>query len=181
MADFMPSIRDQLTNLSISSIAWTRLGGLNASIANLTDLWLQYQSSINGIKDKADDLEDDSFSLAQDFDALQEKVNSTKRTAVNVQTATRDTNQKARDLLHRVQSLYNVSLGLINQLSKIGSSNTSNVTSTEEFRQIMTDVEKMLREMRDKDFRYAKDLAGKEHEEGKKIAGSGEGGAAVRS
>ncbi|KAG8566984.1 hypothetical protein GDO81_013453 [Engystomops pustulosus] len=169
MADFIPSIRDQLTNLSISSIAWTRLGGLNASIANLTDLWLQYQTSINGIKDKADDLEDDSFSLAQDFDALQEKVNATNRTAVSVQKVTRDTNQKARDLLHQVKSLYNISLGLIDQLSKIGSSNTSNVTSTEEFRQVITDVEKILREMRDKDFTYAKDLAGKEHEEGKKL------------
>ncbi|XP_066443017.1 laminin subunit alpha-5 [Eleutherodactylus coqui] len=169
MADFIPSIRDQLTNLSISSIAWTRLGGLNASIANLTDLWLQYQSLINGIKDKADDLEDDSFSLAQDFDALQEKVNSTNRMAVNAQKATRETSQNAADLLNQVQSLYNVSLGLIQQLSKIGSSNTSNVTSTEEFRQIMTDVEKTLREMRDRDFGYAKDLAGKEHEEGKKL------------
>ncbi|KAG9474548.1 hypothetical protein GDO78_004706 [Eleutherodactylus coqui] len=169
MADFIPSIRDQLTNLSISSIAWTRLGGLNASIANLTDLWLQYQSLINAIKDKADDLEDDSFSLAQDFDALQEKVNSTNRMAVNAQKATRETSQNAADLLNQVQSLYNVSLGLIQQLSKIGSSNTSNVTSTEEFRQIMTDVEKTLREMRDRDFGYAKDLAGKEHEEGKKL------------
>lgn len=67
-----------------------------------------------------------------------------------------------------ILNFLSIFLGLINQLSKIGSSNTSNVTSTEEFRQIMTDVEKMLREMRDKDFRYAKDLAGKEHEEGKK-------------
>ncbi|XP_073539088.1 laminin subunit alpha-5 [Phyllobates terribilis] len=169
MADFIPSIRDQLANLSVSSIAWTRLSGLNVSIANLTDLWLQYQSSINGIKDKADDLEDDSFSLAQDFDALQEKVNATNRTAVNIQKATKDTRQKAKDLMIQVQSLYNASLGLVNQLNKIATSNTSNVTSTEEFRQIMSEVEKMLKDMRDKDFGYAKDLAEKEHDEGKKL------------
>ncbi|XP_075032849.1 laminin subunit alpha-5 isoform X1 [Mixophyes fleayi] len=169
MGDFLPSVRDQLTNLSISSIAWTRLSSLNASIANLTDLWLQYQSSVNGIKDKADDLEDESFSLAQDFDALQDKVNTTNRTAANVQKATRDTSQRAVDLTRQVQSLYNVSLGLINQLSKIGSSNTSNVTSTEEFRRIVTEVERMLREMREKDFKHPKGLATKEHEDAKKL------------
>ncbi|CAJ0956348.1 unnamed protein product [Ranitomeya imitator] len=160
MADFIPSIRDQLTNLSVSSIAWTRLSGLNVSIANLTDLWLQYQSSINDIKDKADDLEDDSFSLAQDFDALQEKVNATNRTATNIQKTTKG---------HPSESKRPHDPRLLNQLNKIATSNTSNVTSTEEFRQIMTEVEKMLKEMRDKDFRYAKDLAEKEHNEGKKL------------
>ncbi|XP_068120602.1 laminin subunit alpha-5 [Hyperolius riggenbachi] len=168
MGDFMPSIRDQLTNLSVSSIAWTRLSGLNTTIANLTDLWLQYQSSINGIKDKADNVEDDSFSLAQDLETLQEKVNATNQTAVNIQQATRDTRQKAKDLTNRVRALYNVTLGLIHQLSKIGSSNTTNVTSTEEFRRIMTDVEQMLKEMRDKDFKKAEGLAAKELGETKK-------------
>ncbi|XP_073463613.1 laminin subunit alpha-5 isoform X3 [Aquarana catesbeiana] len=169
MADFLPSVRDQLTNLSLSSIAWTRLGGLNATITNLTDLWLHYQSSINGIKDKSDDLEDDSFSLAQDLDTLEEKVNSTKHKAANVQQATKVTNQKAKDFTNRVQSLNNLTQDLIHQLSKIGTSNTTNVTSTEEFRQIITDVERMLKEMRDKDFNHAKGLAGKELEETKKL------------
>lgn len=57
---------------------------------------------------------------------------------------------------------------LINQLNKIGTSNTTNMTSTEEFRQIVTDVERMLKEMRDKDFKHAKGLAGKELEETRK-------------
>ncbi|KAM9296559.1 laminin subunit alpha-5 [Gastrophryne carolinensis] len=162
MADFLPSVRDQLTNLSLSSIAWTRLGGLNASIANLTDLWLHYQSSINGIKDKSDELEDDSFSFAQDLDALEEKINTTNQTALIVQQATRDTRQKAKDLTNRVYALYNVTQGLIHQLGKIASSNATNVTSTEEFRQIITEVERMLKEMRDKDFKHAQSLADKE-------------------
>ncbi|KAM4622730.1 laminin subunit alpha-5-like [Discoglossus pictus] len=169
MGDVIPGVRDQLTNLSISSIAWTRLGGLNASIANLTDLWLQYQSSVNGIKDKADDFEDESISLAQDLDAIQDKVNMTKQTAINVQRTTTATNQRAKDLMNKVESIYNASLVMIDQLSRIGSSNTSNVTSTEEFRRIVSEVEKMLKEMRSKDFKHAMRLAEKEFKEATKL------------
>ncbi|XP_053562862.1 laminin subunit alpha-5 isoform X2 [Bombina bombina] len=169
MGALLPGVRDQLTNLSINSIAWTKLNSLNASIANLTDLWLQYQSSVIGIKDKADDLEDQSISLSQDLDALQDKVTMTNRTATNVQRTTKSTNQRARDLLNKVQSLYNVSQGLIDQLSRIGSSNNTNVTSTEEFRRILSEVERMLREMRSKDFKHPMNLAEKELKEAKKL------------
>ncbi|KAM4691986.1 laminin subunit alpha-5 [Rhinophrynus dorsalis] len=169
MGDLLPSVKDQLTNLTVSSIAWTRLSGLNASIANLTDLWLQYQSSVNGIRDKADDMEDQSISIAQDLDALHDKVNMTNRTAVSVQRATRSTNQKAKDVLNKVQSLHNVSLALINQLNRIGTSNSTNVTTTEEFRQIMAEVERMMREMRAKDFKHPRHLAHKEQNEATKL------------
>ncbi|KAG8447132.1 hypothetical protein GDO86_014548 [Hymenochirus boettgeri] len=168
--DFLlPSIQDQLTNLSISSIAWTRLSTLNASIANLTELWLQYQSSINGIKDKADEMEDHSISLTQDLDALQDKMNKTNRTAIAVQKETKSTHQRASNLLDKARSLYNVSQVIIEQLRKISSSNTSNVTSTEEFRHLMSEVERMIREMRDRHFKKPSDLARNEHDEAKKL------------
>ncbi|CAH2303158.1 laminin subunit alpha-5 isoform X1 [Pelobates cultripes] len=169
MADFLPSIRDQLTNLTASSIAWTRLSGINSSIANLTEIWLQYQGSVNGIKDKADDLEDDSISLAQDLDALQEKMNQTKKTAFGIQKTTKATSQRAKELSSRVQSLYNTSLGLIDQLRRIGQSNSTNVTSTDEFRQITTDIDRMLKAMRIRDFKPPADLATQELEEAKKL------------
>ncbi|XP_053308878.1 laminin subunit alpha-5 isoform X2 [Spea bombifrons] len=169
MGDFIPIVRDQLTNLSVSSIAWTRLGSLNNSIANITDLWLQYQGQVNGIKDKADDLEDDSISLSQDLDALQDKMNMTKKTANAVQIATKATNQKAKDLKSKVKSLHNISLGLIDQLKRIGQSNSSNVTSTEEFIRIIMEVESMMREMRAKDFKHPSDLAEKELDLARKL------------
>ncbi|OCT62438.1 laminin subunit alpha-5 isoform X2 [Xenopus laevis] len=167
--DFLPSVRDQLANLSVSAIAWNRLSALNISIANLTELWLQYQGAINGIKDKADDMEDHSISLTQDLDALQDKVNMTKKTAVSVQKATKNTNERARDLLNKVQSLNNVSQGMVEQLKKIGSSSSGNVTSTEEFRRIMSEVEHMMKELRARDFQHPSHLAGKEYNESIKL------------
>lgn len=60
-----------------------------------------------------------------------------------------------------------VSADLVRQMARFGAANTS-TTSTEEFRQKMAEVERMLREMKERSLGSREELARREHEEAQK-------------
>lgn len=56
---------------------------------------------------------------------------------------------------------------LVQQMARFGAANAS-TTSTEEFRQKMAEVERMLREMKERNLGSQEELARREHEEARK-------------
>lgn len=63
------------------------------------------------------------------------------------------------------------SADLVRQMARFGAANTS-TTSTEEFRQKMAEVERMLREMKERSLGSQEELARHEHEEAQKCESS---------
>nr|XP_033819501.1 laminin subunit alpha-5 isoform X1 [Geotrypetes seraphini] len=169
MGDLFPDIREQLSNLSASSIAWARLHGLNSSMENVANLLLQYQNSIKDGKRKADDTENQIRSVAQDMDSLHEKVAVTNRRASGVGQKTEETHHETANLLKNITALQHDILSLKDQVDKIGSSESGGTTSSEELWQKMAEVEKLLKEMKTRDFGNQKGLADTEHEEAWKL------------
>lgn len=63
------------------------------------------------------------------------------------------------------------SADLVRQMARFGAANAS-TTSTEEFRQKMAEVERMLREMKERSLGSQEELARREHEEAQKCESS---------
>uniref|UniRef100_A0A8C3D650 Laminin subunit alpha 5 n=1 Tax=Corvus moneduloides TaxID=1196302 RepID=A0A8C3D650_CORMO len=140
-----PSIRSQLVTLNASSIAWARLHGLNGTIKAIA------------VRGRADELEDENVDLTQDLNALQHKVGYF---SIFLCQSTSPPFTKTR-ALKAVRSL--VQAGWM-----FGAANTS-TTSSEELRQKLAEVERMLREMKERSLGAQEELARREHEEAQKL------------
>nr|XP_047930545.1 laminin subunit alpha-5 isoform X4 [Anser cygnoides] len=164
----LPSIRNQLVNLNASSIAWARLHGLNSTMAAIANQLREYQRAMSKVRQRADELEDENTDLTQDLNALQHKMTMTHRKANHLEENTRETYQRGEQLLLNIQSIQKSIGDLVRQMAKFGAANAS-TTSTEEFRQKMAEVERMLREMKERNLGSQEELARREHEEAQKL------------
>ncbi|XP_069506839.1 laminin subunit alpha-5 isoform X2 [Ambystoma mexicanum] len=169
MGDLYPLIRDQLGNLSASSIAWARLGGLNSSIENSTGLLLQYKDLINAAREETNELKNQTGILTQDIDAMQQRALLANQTANAIRDNTDATHKNADTLLKKILSLHKHILDLSDQMSRVGELDGTNITSSEEFRQKMAEVERMMKEMKELDFSNRRDEAETELREAKKL------------
>ncbi|KAF2978342.1 hypothetical protein EK904_004374 [Melospiza melodia maxima] len=163
-----PSIRGQLVTLNASSIAWARLHGLNGTILAIANQLREYHRAMSRARQRADELEDENMDLTQDLNALQHKMTMTHREAVRVEQHTRDMYQRGEQLLLHIQSIHRGIAELVRQKARIGAENAS-TTSAEEFRQKLAEVERMLREMKERSLGAQEELARREHEEAKKL------------
>ncbi|XP_067856467.1 laminin subunit alpha-5 isoform X2 [Heptranchias perlo] len=163
----LPEVRGQLSNVTANSIAWTRMNALNNSIEQLADELSRYRSSQDQTKDHADELETDSMNLTQDLDAFEEKVTVTNRKAVGLRESVEGTHQHANSLLNNITNLRRNILDLIDQMNK--TQLDTSVPSTKEFVEKLAEVEKLLKEMRGRDFSSQQDVAEKEEDEAKKL------------
>ncbi|XP_026718104.1 laminin subunit alpha-5 [Athene cunicularia] len=163
-----PSIRNQLVNLNASSIAWARLHGLNGTMAAVANQLREYQRAMSKVRQRADELEDENVDLTQDLNALQHKMTMTHREANRIEQHTKETYQRGEQLLLNIQSIQKGIADLVRQMVRFGAANAS-TTSTEEFRQKMAEVERMLREMKERSLGSQEELARREHEEAQKL------------
>ncbi|XP_069099253.1 laminin subunit alpha-5 isoform X1 [Pleurodeles waltl] len=169
MEDMYPLIRDQLSNLSASSIAWTRLGGLNSSIENATNLLFQYQNLVNAAREEADRLKNQTGILAEDISTLDERASLANLTANKIKHGTETTHENAEKLLKKIQDLHQHILDLADQMSRIGEMDGTNITSSDEFRQKMAEIERMMKEMRELNFNNRREDAETELKAAKKL------------
>ncbi|XP_078092838.1 laminin subunit alpha-5 isoform X1 [Mustelus asterias] len=166
-AALLSEVRNQLSNLTASSVAWTRMNTLNNSIGQLADELGRYRGSQDQTKDHTDELETDSMNLAQDLDAYKEKVTMINKKAMELGESVEGTHQHAAGLLSNVTDLKRRILDLIDQMNK--TQLDTSMPSTDEFVEKFTEVEKLLREMRDRDFSSQQGMAEKEEDEAKKL------------
>ncbi|XP_010217993.1 PREDICTED: laminin subunit alpha-5 [Tinamus guttatus] len=163
-----PSIRGQLVNLNASSIAWARLHGFNSTMATVTSHLREYQRALSKVRQRVDELEDENVDLTQDLNALQHKMTMTQREANHLEQHTRDTYQRGEQLLLDIQSIQKSIAELLQQMAKFGTANTS-TTSSEEFRQKLAEVERIMKEMKERSFSSHEGLARREREEAQKL------------
>ncbi|XP_030319126.1 laminin subunit alpha-5 isoform X3 [Calypte anna] len=168
MEKSFPSIRGQLVNLNASSIAWARLHGLNSTMMTIVNQLREYLRAVNKVRQRADELEDENVDLTQDLNALQHKMTMTHREANRIEQHSRETHQRGEQLLLNAQSIQKGIADLVQQVARIGAANAS-TTSTEEFRQKMAEVERMLREMKERSLGSQEELARNEQEEAQKL------------
>uniref|UniRef100_A0A8B9U440 Laminin subunit alpha 5 n=1 Tax=Anas zonorhyncha TaxID=75864 RepID=A0A8B9U440_9AVES len=150
----LPSIRNQLVNLNASSIAWARLHGLNSTL---------YQRAVSKVRQRADELEDENTDLTQDLNALQHKVGH-----FSIFLPLWEVSEGCEGTGVLVLTGLDFSADLVRQMAQFGAANAS-TTSTEEFRQKMAEVERMLREMKERNLGSQEELARREHEEAQKL------------
>ncbi|XP_010157177.1 PREDICTED: laminin subunit alpha-5-like, partial [Eurypyga helias] len=163
-----PSIHSQLVNLNASSIAWARLHSLNSTMATVANQLREYQRATNKVRQRADELEDENTDLTQDLNALQHKMTMTHREANRIEQHARETHQRGEQLVLNIQSIQKGIADLVQQMARFGAANAS-TTSTEEFRRKMAEVERMLREMKERSLGSQEELARREHEEAQKL------------
>ncbi|RMB95824.1 hypothetical protein DUI87_27938 [Hirundo rustica rustica] len=159
-----PSIRGQLVTLNASSIAWARLHGLNGTIMAIANQLREYHRAMSRVRQRTDELEDKNMDLTQDLNALQHKVGE----AIRVEQHTRDMYQRGEQLLLHIQGIQRGIADLVRQMARLGAANAS-TASGEEFRQKVAEVERMLREMKERSLGAQEELARREHEEAQKL------------
>uniref|UniRef100_A0A8C4TQL5 Laminin subunit alpha 5 n=1 Tax=Falco tinnunculus TaxID=100819 RepID=A0A8C4TQL5_FALTI len=98
-------------------------------------------------RQRADELEDENVDLTQDLNALQHKVGNFSIFLWDL----------------------DFSADLVRQMARFGVANATTTTTTEEFRQKMAEVERMLREMKERSLGSQAELARHEHEEAQKL------------
>uniref|UniRef100_A0A8C9UHH5 Laminin subunit alpha 5 n=1 Tax=Serinus canaria TaxID=9135 RepID=A0A8C9UHH5_SERCA len=150
-----PSIRGQLVTLNASSIAWARLHGLNSTI-------LAIAVSMSGVRQRADELEDENMDLTQDLNTLQHKVGYFS-TFLFLKSPFYQ-----NEGFEGCEEPSSGRLELLRQMARFGAENAS-TTSGEEFRQKLAEVERMLREMKERSLGAQEELARREHEEAQKL------------
>ncbi|XP_078274826.1 laminin subunit alpha-5 [Rhinoraja longicauda] len=162
-AAMLPGIREQLSNITASSIAWKRMSALNGSLGQLVGDLSRYRRTQEHTKDQTDELETDSMNLTRGLDALEEKATVTNRTATTLAESVDATHQHALGLLNNITSLRNTILDLIDQMNKTRL-NTS-MPSTKEFVEKLAEVEMLLKEMRNRNFGSQHNVADQENAE----------------
>ncbi|KAK1157833.1 hypothetical protein AOXY_G24001 [Acipenser oxyrinchus oxyrinchus] len=156
MKGLFPVIRDQLTNLNASSMAWGRLRGLDESINSVTNQLYDYKEVLGDNKQKVDELENEDMNLSQDLDMLEERAALANRKVHKLEDNIAATRQRAEDLLKHIGDIMKAVQDGIGLLNKTSGNETH---STEDLRKKLSEVEKLLREMRDRAFCNQKKLA----------------------
>uniref|UniRef100_F7GGL1 Laminin subunit alpha-5 n=1 Tax=Monodelphis domestica TaxID=13616 RepID=F7GGL1_MONDO len=147
MEPLFPAIRQQLSSLNASSMAWTRLHGINSSIV---DQLRGPAGSREPTRQRLDELERQSGVLDEETEVLHSKEGSQAR-AGQLPENSRDNLQRAKALLPNIPNMERALGELISQMDRLSPSNAS-AASGEEFLRTLGEVERMLQEMRGRDF-----------------------------
>ncbi|XP_053250423.1 laminin subunit alpha-5 isoform X2 [Podarcis raffonei] len=163
-----PALRNQLTNLNSTSIAWARLHSINGSMQAITNHLRDYQRSLNRAGQQTDELEEENTDFVQDLNALQHKATMTHRKANQVTDGTEENYQHAESLVLDITNIRYKLDEIVCQMQIFAASNAS-TTTTEEFRQKLAEVDAMLRHMKATDFSFQRAMANEEHDEAHKL------------
>ncbi|XP_051832660.1 laminin subunit alpha-5 [Antechinus flavipes] len=158
MESLFPTIRQQLSSLNASSVAWARLHEINSSIAALANQLRGLQGSREPTRQRLDELEHQSGVLEEETNTLHSRVSEVRAQASQLQESSGDNLQRAETLLQSLQNLDRALGELKSQMDRLSPSNTS-TASGEEFLQTLAEVERMLQEMRDRDFGGPRNVA----------------------
>ncbi|XP_066575649.1 laminin subunit alpha-3 isoform X1 [Amia ocellicauda] len=162
MDDELLLLKSQLENITANSFAKERLKSLEDALAATKDLINRYSSNINIQKAKVNTLEFDSTSLTQDINLLKEKADRNSLNAQKVMGNIEQTNSRARDLFTDTQIIFKKIQDLLKQLENYLNGGG---LPTEDFGKMLTDAERMVREMDTRTCDSQMDMAQKEKEE----------------
>ncbi|KAM6163895.1 laminin subunit alpha-5 [Rhynchocyon petersi] len=146
----LPAIREQLRGVNASSAAWAHLHRLNASITALQDQLRSPHTSQQETSRQLEILELQSGTLLQDMQHLHDQTELIQEQASQLNANAKDTQDRARMLLTAVQAVA-ANLSDLGAQTDLFPANAS-APSGEQLHRTLAEVQKLLAEMRARDF-----------------------------
>ncbi|XP_067887186.1 laminin subunit alpha-3 isoform X2 [Heterodontus francisci] len=156
----LQKIKFQLQNATTSAAAQHRLNNLDRAIKHTENQLKVYRATVERQVKKTDNLEDDNMNLIQDVNALEEKAEKNSRSTQVLLTSVDETNRRAQDMLTNVEGVLLKILDMIKTLSTLDSAGTAPK---------LEEVERMLGEMRNRNFDEERRVADREKQESKTL------------
>lgn len=150
MEDELRSVKSQLQELSASAGTLQQLGHLETQTKDLRNQLLNYRSAISNQGSKMDGLEKELSNLNREFDTLQEKVQINSRKAQTLYNNVDRTTQSAKELDAKIKNVIRNVHILLRQIS--GADGGGSSLPPGEFARKLAEAERMLKELRSRDF-----------------------------
>ncbi|XDV45703.1 hypothetical protein PO909_013751, partial [Leuciscus waleckii] len=162
------SVANQLTSLNASSMAWTQLNRLYASMEDIANAITKYNSTLDESRNRADLLEGELQIIDSDIKELAEKALATQKKGDDLEDNTNSTHTRAQDLIGFIKGIMGDVQDIILQVNRTAQNETT-VTDEKDLTGKIAEVESMLRDMRFRGFDFQRRLAGNELEQANKL------------
>ncbi|KAG9356119.1 hypothetical protein JZ751_000963 [Albula glossodonta] len=163
----LSKLKSQLENVSAGSAAQDRLKKLEDAITATKTQVNKYNASISSQIPKVKQLEKDATNLNEDIGLLKKKAGENSENAKKAVDEADNTHKRAQDLLNDAQNMF---MKIKDLLAKLKDATSSGSTlPTEDLAKIMDEAERMVTEMKGRDFTGLKDAAEKERDEARKL------------
>uniref|UniRef100_A0A8C6EG09 Laminin subunit alpha-5 n=1 Tax=Moschus moschiferus TaxID=68415 RepID=A0A8C6EG09_MOSMO len=146
----LPAIREQLSGINASSVAWARLHRLNASITDLQSRLRSPPGPHYETTQQLEALEQQTSSLGQHTQHLDRQATRARAQAGQLLDSTEATLGRAQTLLTAIRAVDLALSELESQTDRLAPANAS-VPSGEQLRRVLAEVERLLQEMRARD------------------------------
>nr|XP_021142755.1 laminin subunit alpha-3 isoform X2 [Columba livia] len=163
IGDELLLIKSQLQNVHASTHTLEQMRHLETRIKDLKVLLNNYRSVVHNQGSKADELETEFIKLNRDINALQEKAEINYKAAEMLFNNFGQTHQKGKDLVSRIQIVVNNIQVLLEQIA--GTNAESNNLPLGDAAKELAEAERMVREMRNRNFGQLQAEAEKERTE----------------
>ncbi|XP_006835184.1 PREDICTED: laminin subunit alpha-3 [Chrysochloris asiatica] len=150
MGDELRLLKSQLQGMSASTDALKQMRELETHTKNLRNQLLNYRSAISNHGSKMDGLEKELSDLNREFDTLQEKAQINSRKAQTLYNNVDRTIQSAKELDTKIKNIIRNVHILVKQIS--GTGGGENNLPSGDFSSQLAEAERMMREMRSRNF-----------------------------
>ncbi|KFQ07236.1 Laminin subunit alpha-3, partial [Haliaeetus albicilla] len=161
--DELQLIKSQLQNVHASTHTLEQMRRLEARIKDLKVLLNNYHSVVRNQGSKVDELETEFINLNHDINALQEKAEMNYKAAEILFNNFGQTHQKGKDLVSRIQIVVNNIQVLLEQIA--GTNEESNNLPLGDAAKELAEAQRMMTEMRNRNFGQLQAEAEKERTE----------------
>ncbi|XP_059884783.1 laminin subunit alpha-3 isoform X2 [Delphinus delphis] len=150
MEDELLLVKSQLQGLSASVGTLEQMRHLETQTKDLRSQLLSYSSTVSNHKSKLDGLEKELSNLNREFETLQEKVQINSRKAQTLYSNVDRTTQGAKELDTKIKNVIRNVHVLVKQIS--GTEGEGNNLPLDDFSRKLAEAERMLRELRNRNF-----------------------------
>ncbi|XP_062850491.1 laminin subunit alpha-3 [Trichomycterus rosablanca] len=165
--DDLSRIKAQLDALNTSSALRDRLKELEKDIANTKKMVTNYTTTINNLKPKVTELQRDLDGLTQDINQLKRQAEKKSKEAEKAVKNVDNSHKKAKDLHNQTLDMLKKIQDLLKQLKD--SSQGGGGVSSGDAAKLLKEAERLVNEMKKRDFKPQQNTAEKELDEAKKL------------
>ncbi|XP_064511147.1 laminin subunit alpha-3 isoform X2 [Pseudopipra pipra] len=167
IGDELQLIKSQLQNVDASTHTLEQMRHLETRIKDLKVLLNNYRSVVHNQGSKVDELETEFTKLNSDVNALQEKAEMNYKAAERLFNNFGQTHQKGKDLVSRIQIVVNNIQVLLEQIA--GTNAEGNSLPLGDASEELAEAQRMMREMRNRNFGQLQAEAEKERTEAQRL------------
>nr|XP_051707297.1 laminin subunit alpha-3 isoform X2 [Oryctolagus cuniculus] len=150
MGEELQMVKSQLQGLRASAGALEQMRRLETQVKELRNRLLNYRSAISSHGSKIDGLEKELSNLNGEFETLQEKAQINSRKAQTFYNNLDQTTQRAKELDTKIKSVIRNVHILLKQIS--GANGEGNYLPAGDFSRELAEAERMMRELRNRNF-----------------------------